>query len=234
MKKKKNIFENSAKKIYTTDEEGKLIVKYSDEVPIKSPNKTVVVRGKGIINNQIASFLYKYLSSFHISTHFLNELSEREMVIQQLDVIPVEIVVHNFIGKELADRFGLEEATTLNSPIHEYFLKDARQNNPMVNQTHLQAFGLIQAEDFKMLERLASKINAILRSFFLRRQAQLVSFRLEFGKIENKIILGGDLSPDTIVLADLSEGEANIERFRITANSAADVYNAFKERILQG
>ncbi|OQX86422.1 hypothetical protein B6D60_06380 [candidate division KSB1 bacterium 4484_87] len=234
LKKKKPIFEDNIKKIYATDEEGKLIVKFSDEVPLKSPNKTVAVKGKGAINNQIAIYLYKYLSSFHIVTHFLSELSDREMVIQSVEQIPVEIVVHNFVGKELADRFGLEETTTLNSPIQEYFLKDERQNNPFINQTHLQALGILQAEEFRMIERLVAKINAVMRSFFLRRQLQLVNFKLEFGKIGNKLVLAGDLSPDTIVVADMAEGQIDFNKFKITANSAADAYNSLKERILQG
>jgi len=57
---------------------------------------------------------------------------------------------------------------------------------------------------------------------------------VEFGKLENKIVLGGDLTPDMIVLADLAEGTADFEKFRITANSAADVYNSLNERLLQG
>jgi phosphoribosylaminoimidazole-succinocarboxamide synthase len=158
-------------------------------------------------------------------------ISDKEMVIQKLDAIPIEIVVHNFVDKDLADRFGLEECSSLNSPIHEFYLKN--NQSPMVNQTHLQALGIIEAEEFRKIERFTSKINAVLRSFFQRRQLQLIRFRLEYGKLNGKIVFASDLTPDTVNLADISGGELNFDRFRLTANTASDIYHELKERILQ-
>lgn len=233
LKKKKSIFEDDFKKIYLTDEEGKLVVKFKDFVPTKSPNKILEVKGKGILNAKAAAFLYKYLSSFHIATNFLNHHSDREIIVQQVDEIPLLIRVYNYVDKYLAEKLGLEEQATLNSPIVEYFLKGPYPDSPMVNQSHLQALDILSADDYRLIERLTAKVNAVLRSFFKRRHLELISFQLEFGKSGDKLVLTGDMTLDSISLADFSDGVLNFDKFKITSSSAGEVYNALEARILQ-
>ena len=232
LKKKKKIFEDNYKKVYTTDEEGKLIIKFSDVVPQKNPNNIIEIKGKGALNARIAAFLYKYLSSFHIATAFHAELADRQIVVQQVQNIPLLIKVHNYVDKYIAEKLDLQEENALDSPIVEYFLKEPFRNLPMVNQTHLQALNLLSNEEFRLLERLTAKINAILRSFFHRRKLELINFQLEFGKSGEKMVVTGDMTLDSIRLADISDEEMNFKKFKITANSAAEVYDLLEARIL--
>ena len=49
--------------------------------------------GKGKLNNQITSIIFDYLTRNDINNHFIKQLSETEQIVQQVDIIPLEVVV---------------------------------------------------------------------------------------------------------------------------------------------
>ncbi|HEX9970885.1 MAG TPA: phosphoribosylaminoimidazolesuccinocarboxamide synthase, partial [bacterium] len=122
------------------------------------------------------------------------------------------------------EKYGFEEGKELNYPITEFFLKDKERQDPMINQTHIIAFNLATMDETRMIERMTSKINAILKSFFLRRNMILVDFTVEYGRFKNKILLADEISPDTCHLWDASlarqhkeDGSVNLAEFEIDA-----------------
>ena len=156
------------------------------------------------------------------------------MLIKQLEMIPVEIVMRNVAAGSLCVRYGLEEGQELSCPVQEFYLKDDERHDPMINQSHIIAFGMATADELKMIERMASKINAVLKSYFLRRQIKLVDFKLEFGRYKNKIMLGDEISPDTCRFWDVSTGEKlDKDRFRFDLGNVEQAYKEIKNRILK-
>jgi phosphoribosylaminoimidazole-succinocarboxamide synthase len=115
-------------------------------------------------------------------------------------MIPIEIRMHNLAANDLCDRFGIEQWKLLACPIIEFYFKNNSSNHHLINNFHIVAFKMATPDDIKIIERLTSKINAVLKSFFLRRQLQLVNFKLEFGRFNNKIMLGSALDFDTCKL----------------------------------
>lgn len=234
LKKKKKIYEGKAKKIYRTEEPEQLIQEFKDDATAFDGQKREVVKGKGAINNQISAFLFNYLERFNIPTHYIKTLSPREMLIKSLEMIPVEIVIRNIAAGSMVKRYGLEEGKELDCPVVEFYLKDDERHDPMINQSHIIAFGLAKADEIKIIERIASKINAVLKSFFMRRQIKLVDFKLEFGRYQNKILLGDEISPDTCRLWDTSIGEKlDKDLFRFDTGNIEEAYEEIKNRILK-
>jgi phosphoribosylaminoimidazole-succinocarboxamide synthase len=117
-------------------------------------------------------------------------------------MIPLKVVMHNMVTAKLAKTFALTEGTTLAYPIQEYYLKNDVLGSPMVNEYHALALGYAQPEDMRTISRLASKANAILKSFFDRRGFGLMSFHIEFGKQGEQIYIGDEISPDTCCFWD--------------------------------
>ena len=197
MEKRKLIYEGKAKCLYATDREGYLIQKFKDELVNESEGQRMSVAGKGETNNGIACFLFQYLESHHVPTHFIERHGPAEMVVRKLTMIPVQVAMHNIAMAKLAKTFDLAEGTPLSYPIQEYFLKSERLGNPMVNEHHALALGYAQPEEMRTIGRLSSKINAILKSFFERRGLLLMGFRVEFGKQAELIYVGDEISLDT-------------------------------------
>lgn len=234
MKKKKKLYEGKSKKLYALDDSDQLIQEFKDDAAIFERTKAEVIKGKGIINKDISAYLFEYLEGFHIPTHFVKDLGGREMLIRRLEMIPVEVVMRNIAAGNLCERYGLEKGKELNSPIMEFYLKNDERHDPMINQTHIVAFQLATMDEVRMIERMTSKINAVLKSFFLRRNLSLVDFKLEFGRHKNKILLGDEVSLDTCRIWDVSpETKQNNERFGIDQRIAENTYEELRKRIFQ-
>lgn len=233
LKKKKKIFEGSSKKLYSTDEPEHIIQEFTDTAMISSESKSTV-KGKGAVNNQICGHLFEYLEGFHIPTHFVKSTSNKEMLVKKLEMIPIEISVHNIATDVFSERFNLENGEDLELPIVEMFLKKPSLNNPMINNGHVVAFGLASADEISLIERYSSKINAVLKSFFTRRGLRLVEFKLEFGRHKEKIVLGDEISPDTCRLWDSeSQEKLGIDKIKTGHTAPEKVYEEIFNRIFK-
>ena len=198
MEKRALLYEGKAKKIWATDHERKLIQEFKDSLTAFNGAKTGSFPGKGALNNAISALLFKYLESHHVTTHLLEVVSNTEMLIRRLEMIPVEVVVRNIACGSICKRYRLTEGSELASAVLEYYYKDDKLGDPMMNESHAIAFGFATSEQLKTINRIASKVNAVLKSYFERRNLLLVDFKLEFGKLDDEIILADELSPDSM------------------------------------
>jgi hypothetical protein len=82
---------------------------------------------------------------------------------------------------------------TYQIPVIDYYFSA----NPVAPLSMAQLIGLnvFPVEELKFLNRLATRINAILRAYFERREAVLLSFDCFFGGLEGSHILIGDFTP---------------------------------------
>ncbi len=234
MKKKKKLYEGTSKKIYTLEDSDQLVMEFKDDALVFERSKPEMIKGKAAINKDISVYIFKYLEGFHIPTHFIKDLAAREMLVKRLEMIPVEIVMRNIAAGNLCERYGLENGKELYAPIMEFFLKSDEHSNTMVNQMHIVAFQLATLDEIRMIERITSKINAVLKSFFLRRDLQLIDFKVEFGRYKNKILLGDEISLDTCRLWDASnETKLEKDKFRFDKRSSELSYEDIKKRLFQ-
>lgn len=227
LKKKKKIHEEPGKKIYSTDESEQLIQEFNDDA-FDGKNK-VTIKGKGAISNQLATFLFEYLSGFNVPTHFLKKLSNQEMLIRSLDMIPIEVRMRNIAYGSLCKDYGIKKGTELSCPVREFYLKDDSRHNPMINESHIIALNVASADDLKIIERMASKTNAVLKSFFLRRQIKLVDLKLEFGRYKNKIMLGSEISLDNCQLLGIS----NETELQIVSGDGLEKYEQIRDMVFK-
>lgn len=227
MRKKKKLYEGKTKKIYAVDEQEQLIQEFKDDVIGTDGQVAGSIKGKGSINKQISAMLFEYLEGFHIQTHFIKELGTRDMLVKRLEMIPIEIIMTNVAIDKFSKQYGLEQGEELNCPIIEFYLKDEVRQNLMINQSHLIAFKLASVDEVKMIERMTSKINAVLKSYFQRRDLKLIDFKLEFGRFKNKIVLGDELSPETCTLWEVST-DSKLET-HVSGKDTATVEKTYEE-----
>jgi phosphoribosylaminoimidazole-succinocarboxamide synthase len=196
--------------------------KMTNTEPRKVQNITVAT-----LANEISSYLFKYLAGFRIPTHFMDKVSSSEMLVKQLAMIPLEVRVHNVAAGEFCKRFGMKEGTELTVPIIEHYYKNPDIGNPLTNEFHIYSLGLATPEQLRSINRLASKTNVVLKSFFDRRELKLLSMNLEFGVIGNQIMIGDEISPRTCRFADMQKKERGTKD--IFANDNGDTLEAYTE-----
>ncbi|MDZ7373304.1 MAG: phosphoribosylaminoimidazolesuccinocarboxamide synthase [candidate division KSB1 bacterium] len=228
-------YEGKAKKLYLTDNPDLLIQEFKDSATAFDGAKKGTIRGKGSVNNQVSAHLFRYLESYHIPTHFVRTLSDREMLVKKVEIIPVEVVVRNVVAGSLAKRLNEEEGRELSEPILEFYLKDDALHDPMITEEEITQRGLANARELDKIKRMALKINAVLKDFFARRKLRLVDFKLEFGRHGNEILLADEISPDTCRLWDAETGERlDKDRFRRDLPGVVEAYREVQERVLGG
>lgn len=143
--------------------------------------------------------------------------------------------MRNMATGSLVKRYGVKEGEELGHPILEYYLKDDKKHDPMINDHHIVAFGYATPEEIKLIQRYTQKINAVLKSFFYRRDLNLVDFKLEFGRNKSgKIKLADEISPDTCRFWDRETGEKlDKDRFRQDLGNVEEAYEEIKRRVFK-
>ncbi len=234
MQKVQLLHEGKAKKVYLTENSDLVIQEFKDDATAFNNKKKGTISNKGVVNNAISCKLFGYLGENGIATHFVEKLSDRDMLCKYLGIIMVEVVVRNIAAGSLVRRYGFEEGTKLEQPIIELYLKDDELDDPLMNESHAVALGLATFEDLEILKSQAGKINILLKAFFAERKLSLVDFKLEFGRHKGEILLGDEISPDTCRFWDLDTGEKlDKDRFRFDLGSVEDAYSEVQHRVLE-
>jgi phosphoribosylaminoimidazole-succinocarboxamide synthase len=193
----------------------------------KSQSSTIAT-----LANEISSYLFKYLAGFRIPTHFADKVSDSKMPVKQLTMIPLEVRVHNVACGEFSKRFGMKEGTELTVPVIEHYYKNPDLGNPLTNEFHIYSLGLATPEQLRAINRIASKTNVVLKSFFERRELKLLSMSLEFGALGTQIMIGDEISPRTCRFADVQKKDRGGKDIFADGNTdALEAYTEVRNRI---
>ena len=232
MKKLEMLYEGKAKKVYKTDNEDLYIVDYKDDATAFNGAKKGTISGKGVINNKMTNLVFKYLNENGINTHLVEELSERETLVKKVEIVPLEVIVRNIAAGSFSAKYGVPEGTELKNPIVEFSYKNDALNDPMINNSQIEAIGIATAEEIEEITESVKKVNELLQKFFLECNIILVDFKVEYGRCKEGIILADEISPDTCRLWDKDTREKlDKDRFRRDIGGVEDAYNEVWRRI---
>ncbi len=233
MKKGKLIYEGKAKKLYETDDPDLLIQEFKDDATAFDATKRGTIKGKGAVNNRISSRVFNILESEGVQTHFVKALSDREMLVKKVSIVPIEVTIRNIVAGGIAKSLGLEEGLVLRESVLEYHYKNDSLHDPLINDYHIRALGLATAQEMEVIRGLSLRINDLLKKFFDQRGLILVDFKLEFGKYEDRILLADEISPDTCRLWDKSTKEKlDKDRFRRDLGKIEEAYQEVLKRVM--
>ncbi len=231
-------YEGKAKVIYPGPESGTLRVYFKDEATAFNGQKRGVIEGKGAINNRISATLFRYLEAQGIPTHFLRLLSEREMLVREVKIVPLEVIVRNRAAGSFARRYGVEEGRALPYPLVEFSLKNDALGDPLIYDDAALALGLVSGSELARIKELALQVNRLLKDYFAQRNLELIDFKLEFGKLlhpahePGAIVLADELSPDTMRLWEMQSGaKMDKDRFRRDLGGVEEAYREVLRRV---
>jgi len=233
--KDKFIYEGKAKKLYTLKgKTNKILQEFKDDATAFNALKKGTIQNKGVINNNLTAYIFKHLEKHGIKTHFVEKVSDTEMIVKRLKIIMIEVIVRNIAAGSLLKKTNLKEAQVLKNPIVEFYYKDDALGDPLINDSHAIAMKLANQKELNYLRKAALKINSLLIPFFKKRGLKLVDFKLEFGKdSKGKILLGDEITPDTCRLWDAKTNEKmDKDVFRFDLGNVNDTYANVKERIM--
>ena len=226
------LYEGKAKKIFAAARPDQVVQYFKDDATAFNAQKRGTIVEKGVINNKISERLFNLLEAEGISTHFVERLSDREMLTKKVTIVPVEVVVRNIVAGSLRKRLGLKEGQPIEPAIVEFYYKHDALGDPLVNDDHLRLLHVATPAVLRELREFGHSINTILKPFFAEREMQLVDFKLEFGVFHNKLILADEISPDTCRLWDMATGESmDKDRFGRDMGNIEEAYQEVLRRV---
>ncbi len=234
VKKARMIYEGKAKKVYKTDKPDLYIQYFKDDATAFNAKKRGTIVKKGVMNNLISSRIFTMLEQNGVPTHFVDRPTDRDMVIKQLEIIPVEVVVRNIIAGSMSKRLGIPEGTKAKKPIIEFYYKCDALDDPLINDDTAIALGWATPKEIATIKSMARKVNTLLKKFFDKRGILLVDFKLEFGRHKGKVLLGDEICPDTCRLWDKKTLEKmDKDRFRRDLGKVEEAYQEVCRRVCE-
>ena len=229
----KLLYEGKAKQLFQCENNEEIYIHYKNSATAFNGEKKKEFDKKGILNNTITSFIFEYLERNGIETHFIKKVNDTDQICKHVKIIPLEVITRNIVAGSMAKRYGLEEGMKLKKPIFELSYKNDELNDPLINDDHAIALGIVSEEELSFIKKETEKINELLKKFFLKAGLILVDFKIEFGKTsDGKIILSDEISPDTRRLWDVkTRNKLDKDRFRRNLGSVMDAYEEVLRRI---
>jgi len=235
VKKGPLLYRGKAKSVYLTDDPDEVSVEFRDDITAFDGEKKAVLEGKGMYNAAVSAFLFEYLEIHGVKTQYIHMLDKRTMLVRRLSMIPLEVIVRNIAAGSIVKRYPFKEGEVLNPTVIMLDYKDDTRHDPMVNDDIIFALGLVTREELLTIRKTALKVNDLLRTYLAGLSITLVDFKLEFGRFRDKILVGDEISMDSMRLWDGKTKESlDKDVYRFGKGDVMSTYAAVAERITPG
>ena len=191
--KVKDVYEFEDKKLLFkfTNRVSAYDVKFKDEIP-----------RKGEVLCKFAEYWFKKLD---VANHFVERKSDTEIIVKKMDMLPIECVVRGYFYGSLVSRWkdgkiSLENgvqtdlAAKLPTPIFDPTTKST--HDVPVSKEESVSQKLVTSDEYDWLSDKSIQIYETMARIADDSGFILADLKLEFGKLNNEIILADSIGPD--------------------------------------
>ena len=233
----KPIYSGKAKDIFETDDSNVLRAYFRDSATAFNAQKKGEIQDKGKVNATISALLFNLVEQNGIKTHFIKQISDNELLIKRVKIIPLEVIVRNIAAGSLCKRLGIKEGKVLKEPIVEFSYKKDELGDPLLTRAYIK--NALEIADDKILDiitDLTLKSNEIFKEFFLNVGIKVIDFKLEYGiDKDDNLLLADELSPDNFRFWDSKTNEKlDKDRFRQDLGNVESAYQEMLKRVKEG
>ncbi len=226
------LYKGKSKTVYDIGKPSELLVEFRNDATGGNGAKHAVLEEKGRVNCAFDAFIMAMLAENGIKTHWLKKVSDTEIVVRRLDMLPIECIVRNRAAGGICKRLGIERGRVFAPPIFEFFLKDDSLGDPIITEDHIFMMQLASKENLASMKVLTHRVNNILKPFFAKAGFDLVDFKLEFGYYQGELLLGDEFTLDGCRLWDIQSGEIyDKDRFRLDLGDVIQFYKKASTRL---
>jgi len=194
--KGKLLYKGKAKSVFEWDDKH-VLIEYRDDITAGDGARHDVIKGKGFYNAQIAAKMLKLVSDSGIETHFVRMISDTEMLCKQVDIVPIEVIVRNYAAGSLVKKYPFELGMELANPVVNMDLKNDAYHDPLLNTDIALALGVANLQELREMREMGLRVNDVLLEYFAHLGLTLADFKIEIGRVDGKLVLADEISPDT-------------------------------------
>jgi phosphoribosylaminoimidazole-succinocarboxamide synthase len=183
-------------------EDGTLLFRFSNRVSAYDVKFKEEIPKKGEVLCKFAEF---WFSKLDVPNHFVRTKSHTEIIVKKMKMIPIECVVRGYFYGSLVSRWKqgkvtIDEhtnpilASKLPEPIFDPTTKSA--HDIPISKKEAIEMKLVSENDFDWLSSTSINIYKKMVSIADNAGFILADLKLEFGKLNEKILLGDSIGPD--------------------------------------
>lgn len=233
MKELELLYEGKSKQIFKTEKEDRVVIRFKDDTSAFYGIKRANIENKGRLTCDISSMVLEYLNANNINTHFIERVGADGQLCRVVEHVPVEVIVRNVVAGSMAARLGLDEGIVPENTIFDLVLRRNDLGDPLINDHHAVALGLMSYEEIAQMYEMSAAINRCIVELYAKAGITVVDFKIEFGRDANgELVLADELSPDTCRLWDAETGERmDKDRFRRDLGRVRETYEEVAQRL---
>lgn len=229
MQKAEYIRSGKAKDIYRRPD-GDLVFVFTDRVTAFDGEKKAEYAGKGAVCCKLSCFWFELLEAAGVKTHFKEFVPPNELVAEEVELLPVEVIARNFlygslwrrcksgeleVGSEFiaqgAGKKGKKEGLPLTKSFVEFTTKFEPVDRP-VREAEILARGWLDEKEVEVVKRETRRVGEIMQSYLAQRGILLADFKLEYGRRRSTSSKSASSGRGEIILAD-EVGTPDVCRF---------------------
>ena len=182
--------------------DGTLMFRFSDRVSAFDVKFGDMIPRKG---EALCKFAQYWFDALPGPNHFVRRLSDVEMLVKRMDMIPLECVVRGYLYGSFMDRFGAGKvelppgsgialASKLGRPVFDPTTKS--EHDAPVGREEAISAGLLTKEQYELLQSRSLAIYGMMAARARDAGFVLADLKLEFGVLDGQILLGDSIGPD--------------------------------------
>jgi len=189
------------KDVYELDD-GNLLFKFSNRVSAYDVKFKDEIPLKGKVLCKFAEYWFKKLD---VPNHFVERKSDTEIIVKKMNMLPIECVVRGYFYGSLFSRWKngkisldkdapTELAARLSKPIFDPTTKST--HDIPIDRDDAISKELVTNDEYDLLSEKSIKIYKKMAAVADESGFILADLKLEFGKLNNEIILADSIGPD--------------------------------------
>lgn len=190
------------KDLYDPEDGHNLIFKFSDRVSAYDVKFNETIPKKGNVLCRFAEFWFEELP---VPNHFVKRLSDTEIMVKKMQMLPIECVVRGFFYGSLINRWKNGQVTLpentnttmaakLLEPIFDPTTKS--EHDIPIDKKKTLELKLVSEDQYNFLEKTSIDIYKKMASKADEAGFILADLKLEFGLLDGNITLGDSIGPD--------------------------------------
>ena len=183
-------------------EDGNLQFKFSNRVSAYDVKFNDEIPKKGEVLCKFAEFWFNELD---IPNHFVRRISDTEIIVKKMEMLPIECVVRGYFYGSLVNRWKSGEITLpadtdtklaakLSTPLFDPTTK-SEHDVPITKDVAIQQ-NFVTLDDYEWLSEKSIEIYNKMSLIADAAGFILADLKLEFGRLNGKITLGDSIGPD--------------------------------------
>ena len=183
-------------------EEGILLFKFSNRVSAYDVKFKDEIPKKGEVLCKFAEYWFNKLDE---PNHFVERRSDTDIIVKKIGMLPIECIVRGYFYGSLVSRWKDEKislengtqtdlAAKLPNPIFDPTTKST--HDIPLNKEEAISQKLVTSNEYDLLSKKSVKIYEKMAAIADSAGFILADLKLEFGKLDNEIILADSIGPD--------------------------------------